>query len=118
VNGAVRLPEGAVLLTGDALVACRYAVTVAQRARGRNGLPPSVGLAHLAAALSPAGHADMPDEAAGEPEDMTTDEAARLLGYSTRQVRRLAPALGGRLVGGRWLVDRQAVSEHKEGLTA
>lgn len=111
-----RITDG-VLLTGSALDAARYCVEVAQRARARNGLPRSVALARLADALSPAGHADTPHEAPGEHDDMTTDEAARLLGCTARQARRLAPVLGGRLVGGRWLLDRQAVAEHLEGRT-
>lgn len=114
---AVRLPAGAVLLTGDALAAVRYAVTVAQRARARNGLPPSVALARLAAVVSPAGHADAPDEPAGESDYVTTDEAAALLGFSARQIRRLAPGLGGHIIGGRWLLDRRAVTEHIQGRT-
>lgn len=115
---AYRVPAGAVLLDGPALDVARYAVTVAQRARARNGLPPSRALAGLADVLSPAGQADTPDEAPGEADDMTTAEAAELLGVSRRTARRLAPALGGRLVGGRWLLDRQAVTEHLEGAAA
>ena len=114
MTGAYRLPAGSVLLTGSALDAARYAVDVAQRARARNGLPPSTALARLAAALSPAGQTDNPNEPTGEADDMTTEEAARLLGCSPRQARRLAPALGGRLTGGRWLLDRVAVAEHTE----
>lgn len=110
-----RLPPGAVLLTGTALDAARYAVDVTQRARARNGLPPSSALARLAAALAAPGQTDTAEEAPGQGDYMTTDEAAHLLGCSTRQARRLAPALGGQLVGGRWLVDRLAVTEHTEG---
>ena len=32
--------------------------------------------------------------------------------------RRLAPKLGGRNIGGRWLLDRHAVAEHLQGATA
>ncbi len=112
-----RLPADAVLLTGNALDAARYAVHIAQDHRRRNGLPPLAALAALAAAMSPGGHADTPAPLVGEADYMTTDEAAALLGCSERHVRRMAPALGGRLVGGRWLVDRQAVAEHIEGST-
>lgn len=118
----LRIPAGAVLLTGGALDAARYAVEVAQRARRRNGLPPVASLTALADALDAAmavgGQTDTIDDAQGDPDYMTTDEAAELLGISPRSVRRMASRLGGRLVGGRWLVDRQAVSEHLEGLTA
>lgn len=118
---AYRIPADAVLLTGATLDTVRYCLRIAQDHRRRNGLPPSVDLAALAAAVSPAvspaGHADMPSDLVGQPDAMTTGEAADALGYSPRQVRRLAPALGGRLIGGRWLVDRQAVAEHVEGST-
>jgi hypothetical protein len=30
-------------------------------------------------------------------------------------VQRIAPRLGGRMVGGRWLLDRRAVEEHRDG---
>lgn len=111
------IPAGSVLLTGQSVEACRYAVDVAQRSRARNGLPPSTALAQLAGALSAAGQADMPEEPEGQPDNVTTTEAAALLGCSERQARRLAPALGGRLTGGRWLLDRVAVAEHIEGGT-
>ena len=112
-----RLPAGALLLDGSALEVARYAVEVAQRARARNGLPPSAQLAQLGAALAAAGPADAVDDDPVQPDAMTTTEAAAQLGCSARQARRLAPRLGGQLVGGRWLVDRVAVSEHIEGRT-
>lgn len=112
-----RLAPDVLLLTGDAVHALAYAVHVAQRARARNGLPPSRALAALASA---AGQQDtqpapQPDT---EPEWITTEEAAQMLGISNRQARRLAPALGGRLTGGRWLLDHRAVTEHQEGSAA
>lgn len=113
-----RIPAGALLLDGAALDAARYAVRVAQRARARNGLPPSVQLARLGEALSAAGPADAADDDHGQPDAMTTTEAAAQLGCSERQVRRMALRLGGQLVGGRWLLDRTAVSEHLEGKSA
>lgn len=117
-----RLAPGVLLLTGDAVDALAYAVQVAQRARRRNGLPASRALTALA--LAATGHADNethPPEHS-EPhtttEWITTEEAARMLGCSNRQARRLAPTLGGQLTGGRWLLDRQAVTEHREGQAA
>lgn len=112
-----RLPPGAVLLTGPALDACRYAVAVAQRARARNALPPSRQLAQLAEALAAAGHTDAVEDADVQPDAMTTTEAAAQLGCSERTARRMAPQLGGRLTAGRWLLDRVAVAEHLEGTT-
>ena len=113
--------ERGVLLTGSAIDAVRYAVDVAQRARGRNGLPPSVMLAALREALAAPGQTDTAGGPAGHPEGVgleetvSTQEAGNLLGCSPRTARRLAPQLGGRCVGGVWLLDRLAVAEHVEG---
>lgn len=114
---AYRLPAGAVLLDGRHLDALRYCIDVARRARRRTGLPPVAAVDALALLVAAPGQSDTPDEPIGEPESMTTTEAAALLGCSTRTATRLAPKLGGRLVGGRWLLDRQAVTEHTEGAT-
>ena len=121
-----RITDG-VLLTGGALDAARYCVEVAQRARARNGLPPSVTIARLAAALAPTGQGDAPDDVGEQSgsgpvsalqEVVGTREAAGLLGCSPRQARRLAPLLGGRLIGGRLALDRQSILDHLEGKTA
>lgn len=114
--GVHRIPDGAVLLTGEALEAVAYAVSTAQTARRRNGYPPMASLCRLSEALSPAGQADSPDEEIRDADHMTTEEAATVLGVSCRTVRRLAPGLGGHLVGGRWFLDRMAVAEHKRGM--
>ncbi len=110
-----KLPPGSVLITGSGLDALRYAVRVAQRARQRNGLPRVAALDALAAAVAAPGQPDSPNDPVGEADDVTTEQAAEMLGVSLRTVRRLAPGLGGRLVGGRWLLDRQAVTEHING---
>lgn len=113
--------EHGVLLTGSAIDAVLYAVDLAQRARGHNGLPPSRMLAALAEALAAPGQTDTATEPVRHPEGVgvretvSTQEAANLLGRSPRTVRRLAPQLGGRRVGGVWLLDRQAVTEEAEG---
>lgn len=113
-----RLPAGAVLLADEDAAAALYAVEAAQRSRQRNGLPPLLSLTRLHAALAPPGHGASPTEPVGEPELVTTREAAELLRVSVRTVRRLAPGLGGRIVGGRLLLDRQAINEHTQGVTA
>ena len=117
-GGDYRLTR-AVLLTGSAVEVARYAVAAAQRARRRNGLPPVASLANLAAifdsALSPGGHLDTVGDETEQPDYMTTTEAAALLDCTERTVRRQAGELGGRKLGGRWFVDRQAVAEHIEG---
>ena len=110
--------EHGVLLSGSAIDAVLYAVDVAQRARSRNGLPPSTMLAALREALSPTGQADIlpePAEECGSRDRVPSAEAAQLLRCSPRQARRLAPTLGGERVGGRWVIDRQAITEHMEG---
>ena len=70
--------------------------------------------------MSANGHTDV-----REPEEMqdypceqptvTVAEAAEQLGLSERQTRRRAPQLGGRRIGGVWLLDQTAIDEHKEG---
>ncbi|ETT28028.1 hypothetical protein RAJCM14343_2739 [Rhodococcus aetherivorans] len=120
------LAPGLVLVSGPALAAVEYAIRVAQDARRRNGLRPSRDLELLAASVSAAGQTDIGAAQSDEtenvaevcPEDgdwITSDQAAGLLGCTPRQARRLAPLLGGRLTGGRWLIDRLAVEEHRAG---
>ena len=113
-----RLPPGAILIADEDAAACLYAIETTQRTRRRNGLPPLASLARLHAALTAPGHADTPDEPPGEADTVTTRDAAALLRCSERTARRLAPKLGGRNIGGRWLLDRHAVAEHLQGATA
>ncbi len=114
-SGVVVVPGGAVILHGPALDLAVYAVRLAQQARARNGLPSSIGLEQLAAVLAAPGQSASPPAAVAEHDLMTIHEAAEALGVSERTARRLAPQLGGRLVGGRWLLDRQCVAEHISG---
>lgn len=109
--------EHGVLLTGREIEAVGYAVRVAQRDRARNGLPRSRDLDQLAAAVAQAagGQPDSPEQVSAQADYVSCSEAASILGCSERSVRRWAPGLGGQLVGGRWLVDRQAVAEHAAG---
>jgi len=115
-----RLDTDALLLTGDSITAVRYAVRVAIAARHRNGLRVPASLAELAAAVTDPGRTDTEPEPAqhDHTEMIDTREAARMLGCSNRQARRLAPLLGGRIHAGRWLLDRDAVTEHLNGRTA
>jgi hypothetical protein len=116
----------AVILTGETLGVARQALLVAQLSRRRNGLPESAPytdlLAAIGAALSATGQTDtvLPAElscSATElnPDDLSTEEAATMLNCTPRQARRLAPKLGGRKIGGRWLLDRHAIAEHLAG---
>ncbi len=54
-------------------------------------------------------------EQTGSPRFIPSSEAAELLGVTHRQVRRLAPRLGGQLVAGRWLIPRKELEEHLAG---
>lgn len=111
--------DGAVLVTGPGVDALRYAVAVAIRARRRNGLPTSGALAELLAACEPSddGRSDDDGDDGGDDGVMEIKELSGKLRCSTRHARRLAPLLGGRRIGGVWLVDRQAVADHLEGAT-
>ena len=114
----------AVILTGESVEAALQAVLIAVRARTRNGLSNSATHLALAKALTTAmaanGHSDV-----GEPAELhhypqavptvTVAEAAKQLGLCERQVCRLASKLGGRKIGGRWLLEQEAIDEHKEG---
>ncbi|MFC9833186.1 hypothetical protein ACFVKB_05070 [Rhodococcus sp. NPDC127530] len=118
-----RLAPDVLLLTGSAVEALRYAVVVAVTSRHRNGLRVPAHLAELAAELADSGQSD--GKALGNSntgtrttEWITTEEAARMLNCSNRQARRLAPQLDGRLSGGRWVLDRQAVQDHIDGRNA
>lgn len=126
---AVQQLDVAVLLQGPALLDVHYLVALGVReVKRRDGINPSPRLVELQrclasavgryrAAVSLAGHADVPDHAAPTgsehpgPEDLlTTREAAVILNICERHVRRLAPELGGATRrGGVLLFDRGAV---------
>ena len=116
----VRVDAG-VLLQGRLLEVARYAVETTQNHRLRNALPALPSLEWLAQALTAVtanGHTDTEAEPVGEADYMTSEEAAQVLGSSPQTARRHAAKLGGHKSGGVWLVDRQAVLEHLEGVTA
>ncbi|WP_029108582.1 helix-turn-helix domain-containing protein [Mycobacterium sp. URHD0025] len=115
----------AVVLTGEWLEAARQAVLIAARTRHHNGLPVGTKLTALACALNTAamsanGQTDVRktkvlQSIPREQSTVTIDDAATRLGLSHRQVRRIAEQLGGRKVGGRWLLDQTAIDEHEKG---
>jgi len=112
----------AVVLTGRWLAVARQAVHGANLARNRNGLPASADYAALADALAEAMSRPRQcdtdtaaPQALSKPDELTVQEAMAVLGKSRRSVQRMAPRLGGRMVGGRWLLDRRAVEEHLDG---
>ena len=110
----------AVLIDGDTLAALRYAVAVAVREKRRAGMAPGPLLDQLDRAAAHAlaasqRHDDTqipPDE---QPSDQWLDSGtvAQRLGVSRRTAQRLAPQLGGRRVGGVWMVDPLALTEHQ-----
>ena len=113
-----------ILLDGPAVQAVLDALFIAENYRRYSGN--SVGTFSaiaqvLAAALvSGSGQSDMGTDAEMEhvrlrQESVSIQAAAAMLELSPRQVRRLAPKLGGRIVGGRWLLDRIAITEHLHG---
>lgn len=116
---------GVVVLSGDALRSALECAVIAIKHRALSGLPNRryEQLAQeLSAAMAAAGQSDVPEPEAREPVTMarptvTITEAAARLGLSNRQTRRLAPRLGGQIIGGQWLVDEPALREHIEGTT-
>lgn len=110
---------GVVVISGPALKAAADAVLIAIRSRRLSGLPHSKTHADLAAAFiqaAGAGQEDVPDVVVAETSPtVPIDEASKQLGLSKRQTRRLAEKLGGRVIGGRWLLDQAAITEHMEG---
>lgn len=111
---------GVVVLSGAALRAAADAVLIAARSRRLSGLPHDRLHDELVAALvaaSRTGQSDVPELAVLQllTPTVSVQEAAKQMNLSRRQVRRLAPQLGGRIVGGRWFLDQAAIDEHIEG---
>lgn len=109
------LPATSVVFTGpDDLRLLAYMAQATSELRRRYGWAPLPILDHLAA-IGQVDNQPEPPEECGRM-DMTTAEAARLLGCSERSVRRKAKQLGGHRVGRSWLLDAEAVHEHREGM--
>jgi hypothetical protein len=113
------------ILDGPAAELVLDALLIAARYRRYSGLPNSAAFAVIArvvaaAIVSRTGQTDtaatpISDDLPCEIPTIPIRDAAALLGYSPRQTRRLAPKLGGRMIGGRWLLDQHAITEHLEG---
>ncbi len=110
---------GSVVISGSAAKAAMWAVLVAKRERQRSGLPHSKALDDIGTALLAAmGQRDVPEpvpESSYEQQpDVSIEHAAQILGLSRRQTRRMATELGGMIIAGRWMLDRQSIIERKE----
>ena len=112
----------AVILSGPWLNVVRRAVLNAEHSRRRNGLPPSREytelLAAVESAMSATGHSDVrtdPEPTHSADEYITVTEAARRLGISTRQTRRIADQLGAHKHRGAWFIDPAAVADYLAG---
>lgn len=123
----LRLGGGRALLgpAGTLHAARAFALAVRTARRDGIGLPAEVAqlvealdaeAAEAMSAMSAAGHADVRGE--GElsespaSELVSVEEAAAMLGVSTRQARRLVPLLGGRKVGRVWTIDRREIAAY------
>lgn len=121
VNGLIRA-GGVVVIHDTAARTLCQALLIAERARRLNGLPPSTDYAELIDALHAASGVGQTDvrtapslpQLPHEP-TVTVRHAAKRLGISERQARRLAAKLGGRKVGNQWRLDEQAIREHSDG---
>lgn len=123
-DNSVIVAGGVVVLTGPALRTTLSALLIAAKARSINGLPSSNALTEIAQAVADAmaatGQSDVRETEVAQhlPQQQPTmpiAEAAEKFGLSRRQTRRLAPKLGGKFIGGRWLLDEDAVREHATG---
>lgn len=115
-----RLGE-AVLLQESAVSDAAFLVRVGIAAlRQRDGIPPQPGWLSLLHELrsadldraSASGNTEVPPGRSSpewEPESIDTEEAARMLQISDRQVRNLASVLGGQRIGRSWAFDRGLV---------
>lgn len=60
---------------------------------------------------------DPDDEPDSDPTEITTAEAAAILGYTERYVRMIAPSLDGRRLGRDWTFPKAAVIEYAQSRT-
>jgi len=122
---AVQRLGSAVLLQGQAVLAAQGLIAIGVReTTRRDGISPSPGLQALLRVLSEVALDIRSESAPGRPQtvpivadaasstvqdELTTNEVATMLGIGARQVRRLAPGLGGHLVRGSWIFPRSAI---------
>ncbi|MDV6292244.1 helix-turn-helix domain-containing protein [Rhodococcus aetherivorans] len=110
----------AVVITGPALADAYYLITAGMQYAHRSGysttrFKPLQEALGAAVAQSRTRHNDVappPIDTDCTPELIDVTEAAHMLALSKRQVQRIARSLDGRIIGGRWLFDRNAVSDY------
>jgi hypothetical protein len=109
-------------LAGDDLHAAYYCAAEVTRSRRRTGQPIPVWLRwhydrlDTAFRMSDLGQeSDCDTGQLDQDKLITAREVGAILGCSKRQAQRLAPGLGGRIVGARWLLSQNAVLEHAKG---
>lgn len=101
-------------LNGHQAQAARYCVAEVVRRRLLTGTPVPPWLRGLHQHLSSA-HGTETQVVQQESEVMIdTDEAAQILGCSTRYIRRIAADLDGQNIAGRWIFNRRNVTDYAE----
>jgi hypothetical protein len=109
-----------VRLDDDEVEGALYCVAEVVDRRRRAGIPTPHWMLRLArrldltSAMSPTGHESDCAEPALDTGMIATQEAANLLGLSTRQVRRLRSDLDGQMIGGSLAFRRDTVTEYAQ----
>lgn len=102
-------------LTTDQARLSVYVIAEFIRRRQITGQPIPDRVRALLRAMSAHGtpaHSPTPES---EPDDLIdTEQAAQILGCSTRRIRRIAADLDGEQIAGRWIFHRHAVTEYAQ----
>lgn len=118
---AIRVGDDVLLVTGQSFRALKFLVNQERQRILREKGQVSPILERMSEVMSDRPQSDTSpnhhkhNEIADPRKLLSAGEVAKRLGTSDRHVRRLAPKLGGYLVGGRWLIDEQAVQDHIQG---
>ncbi|MGO2865595.1 MAG: helix-turn-helix domain-containing protein [Corynebacterium casei] len=119
MSSVVSFSGGVVLLRPDAARSLAKAVIQASDAMAKRGQVMNPAVINLAMEISSAAGHPEPDqppiEHAYEYEHITSNEAAEILGCSTRYIRRLAAdgRLPGERRGAAWIFDREDIEVYK-----
>ena len=113
---------GAAALSAADLKMCHYCARVTDAVTApdhpiRRWLPALLGNLEAEIAASRVRHQSESDTAELELDELiTAAQAAAIIGRSRRQVLRITTSLGGRIVCGRWLFNRQTVLDYAEAM--